>query len=307
MKALKVIRSGPLASIQDQGRFHVRHLGVTQGGGADWVALAWANWLLGNSSSAPVLEVTFGGLQLQALHPVTLALCGADLDAHLDQQALAPGQVFSMQRGQCLSFNQPRQGVRAYLAAPAGFCAPLLMGSCATVSREQLGGLAGDGQILSQDQLLMWSGEQPAQHRRLPDAARAAYTSEPQLDLILGAQVSQFSGVSLFQAFNQTWQVDRRADRMGVRLTGPKLQCSISNLVSEGIPLGAVQVPPDGQPIVLLNDRQTIGGYPRLGALTPYAVAQLAQLMPGSQLRLRPICLEQAQRQHRRLLNQWAD
>lgn len=307
MNAFKVIRSGPLAGIQDQGRFHVRHLGVTQGGALDWLAMARANWLLGNPASAAVLEVTFGGLQLQALQPVTLALCGADLDARVDQQALAPEQVFSMQRGQRLSFNQPRHGVRAYLAAPQGFCAPLLMGSCATVTREQLGGLTGDGQILSQDQLLSWSADQPVLRRSIPHNAYPIAASSPQLDVILGAQVAHFSGDSLFQLFNTKWQVDQRADRMGVRLTGPKLQCSISNLVSEGIPLGAIQVPPDGQPIVLLNDRQTIGGYPRIGALTPYAVAQLAQLMPGSALSLRPVSLEKAQHEHRRLIHQWAE
>ncbi|MFT8099543.1 allophanate hydrolase subunit 2 family protein, partial [Salmonella enterica subsp. enterica serovar Infantis] len=86
---------------------------------------------------------------------------------------------------------------------------------------------------------------------------------------------------SLFDAFNSDWTVDQRADRMGVRLQGPTLRCARSAMISEGVPLGAIQVPADGQPIILLNDRQTIGGYPRLGALTPLAVAQLAQCMPG--------------------------
>ncbi|NIU62161.1 MAG: allophanate hydrolase, partial [Pseudomonas stutzeri] len=99
--------------------------------------------------------------------------------------------------------------------------------------------------------------------------------------------------------------VDQRADRMGVRLLGPTLRCARSAMISEGVPLGAIQVPADGQPIILLNDRQTIGGYPRLGALTPLAVAQLAQCMPGTVLRLKPVALERAQREQRRLLASW--
>ncbi|HAR05433.1 MAG TPA: allophanate hydrolase, partial [Pseudomonas sp.] len=125
------------------------------------------------------------------------------------------------------------------------------------------------------------------------------------LSVVMGAQIGDFTGQSLFDAFNSDWTVDQRADRMGVRLLGPTLRCARSAMISEGVPLGAIQVPADGQPIILLNDRQTIGGYPRLGALTPLAVAQLAQCMPGTVLRLKPVALERAQREQRRLLASW--
>ncbi len=111
--------------------------------------------------------------------------------------------------------------------------------------------------------------------------------------------------ISQFDAFNGDWQVDTRADRMGVRLLGPRLECRQQSMISEGIALGAVQVPPDGQPIVLLNDRQTIGGYPRLGALAPPALARLAQCLPGQRVRLLPTVQEAAHREHRRLLAAW--
>lgn len=101
------------------------------------------------------------------------------------------------------------------------------------------------------------------------------------LDVVMGAQMGAFSGQSTFDAFNSAWTLDTRADRMGIRLLGPALVYQGAPMISEGIPLGAIQVPPDGQPIVLLNDRQTIGGYPRLGALTPLALARLAQCLPG--------------------------
>lgn len=302
--SLLIERSGALASLQDGGRFGVRHLGVTQGGAADWVSQAWANWLLGNPLQAATVEITLGSLVLLAETDTCLALCGADLGATLDDQPLAPGRSFNIRRGQRLSFAQPRQGVRAYLAAPGGFAAPQLLSSCATVRREALGGLHGDGRPLAPDDRLSWNGTAP-QPRTLDATQTLSLASPDALAVVLGAQVGDFSGQSLFDAFNREWTVDQRADRMGIRLRGPVLRSSRQSMISEGVPLGAIQVPPDGQPIVLLNDRQTIGGYPRLGALTPLAVARLAQCLPGTSLRLKPVSLEHAQRQHRESLGRW--
>ena len=132
----------------------------------------------------------------------------------------------------------------------------------------------------------------------VPAALRPSFEGEALLDLVMGAQLGEFAGQSLFDAFNSAWELDSRADRMGIRLLGPALQYQGRPMISEGIPLGAVQVPPDGQPIVLLNDRQTIGGYPRLGALTPLALAQLAQCLPGAKVRLRPVVQDVAHREH---------
>ncbi|MUT69044.1 MULTISPECIES: 5-oxoprolinase subunit C family protein [Stutzerimonas] len=301
--SLVVEQAGALASIQDRGRFGVRHLGVTQGGAVDWLSCAWANWLLGNPLDAPVVEVTLGNFRLRAETDARLAIFGADLGATLDGQPIAPGHAFTISRGQQLTFSQPRHGARAYLAAPGGFQAPRVLGSCATVRREQMGGLADDGRALRAGDRLCWQGH-AAVSRELPAQAITALSGGV-LSVVPGAQIAAFSGTSLFAAFNGEWVVDQRADRMGVRLLGPTLHCRDTSMVSEGIPLGAIQVPADGQPIILLNDRQTIGGYPRLGALTPLAVAQLAQCLPGSVIRLRPVSLEAAQREQRALLNQW--
>ncbi|MCC6077090.1 biotin-dependent carboxyltransferase family protein [Pseudomonas sp. GCM10022188] len=302
--SLVIERHGLLATLQDAGRFGVRHLGVGQGGGADWISQRWANWLLGNAPDAAVIEITLGGFSLVAEQDVCLALCGADLDAHLDDTPLAPWRSFVIRKGQRLSLNQARLGLRAYLAAPGGFQAPAVMGSCATVVREGLGGLHRDGRPLAEGERLSWRGTSPAP-REVPAERIPALDSRAPLAVVLGAQIGDFAGQSLFDAFNSDWTVDNRADRMGVRLLGPRLECRSRDMVSEGIPLGAIQVPADGQPIVLLNDRQTIGGYPRLGALTPLAVARLAQCPPGSVLRLSPVGLEAAQRQQRQLLALW--
>jgi biotin-dependent carboxylase-like uncharacterized protein len=233
-----------------------------------------------------------------------LALAGADLDARVDDQPLAPWRSFALAKGQRLTLKQPKQGVRAYLAAPGGFEGEAVLGSCATVVREALGGTDGRGAALGKGQLLAFAGTQPAL-REVPEVLRPHYRQKPVLDLVMGAQIGDFSGMSLFDAFNRDWTLDSRGDRMGIRLLGPQLVYQGAPMISEGIALGAVQVPPDGQPIVLLNDRQTIGGYPRLGALTPLALAQLAQCMPGAAVRFRAVVQEEAWREQQACLNGW--
>jgi 5-oxoprolinase (ATP-hydrolysing) subunit C len=301
--SLRVVRAGPLALVVDNGRYGVRHLGVTQGGAADWFSFHWANWLLGNALDAAALEIVIGGgLELEAQADATLALMGADLDAQLDDRSLLPGASFEVRTGQRLVFRQPRNGLRAYLAVPGGFSVPEVLGSRSATPREQLGGQHGDGRTLMVGDSLEWHGRSSGR-RSLPfEPATSLSLSGNYLALVPGAQIGHFSGASLSRAFNLPWQVDDRADRMGVRLVGPPLVCRLGSMISEGIPLGAVQVPPDGQPIVLLNDRQTIGGYPRLGALTPLAVARLSQCLPGREVRLVATAREQALQVHRRCL-----
>ncbi|VVP79109.1 biotin-dependent carboxyltransferase family protein [Pseudomonas fluorescens] len=305
MSRLTIEASTALCLLQDAGRFGVRHLGVTQGGAADWRSMSWANWLLGNGLDAPVIEITLGGFTLVAEEDCVLALAGADLGAQVDGEALAPWRSFRLHKGQRLQFTRPLLGARAYLAAPGGFDAPKVLGSSATVAREELGGLDGMGHALGKGASLSYSGNSLVLLRELPSQCVPDFTGEPLLDLVLGAQIGEFSGQSLFDAFNSVRSLDSRADRMGIRLLGTALQYQGKPMISEGIPLGAVQVPPDGQPIVLLNDRQTIGGYPRLGALTPLALARLAQCLPGARVRLRPVVQDVAHREQIQYLRQF--
>ncbi|MGC3874993.1 biotin-dependent carboxyltransferase family protein [Halomonas sp. GXIMD04776] len=302
---LRVEQAGPLALLQDAGRFGMRRLGVTQGGPVDIHAWVWANHLLGNQWGAATLEITFGGLSLIAEGEAQLALAGANLEATLDDEPIEPWSRFTIQAGQRLRFGSPKNGLRAYLAVPGGFLAEPVLGSIAGVVREGLGGHDGQGGKLQKDDTLVFQ-EDYREGRDLPDAPSAGerpdYSRPARLALVPGAQITDFEGSSLFAAFNRPWQVDDRADRMGVRLTGPLLKCGISSMISEGIGLGAVQVPPDGQPIVLLNDRQTIGGYPRLGALTPLSCARLAQCLPGHEVYLKAQALSEAHQEYRRFL-----
>lgn len=308
MSHLVIEQSSPFCVLQDAGRFGVRHLGVTQGGAADWVSMGWANELLGNAPDAPVIEITLGGLSLRAHGDCLLALGGADLGAQVDGQPLKPWQSFLLRRDQCLTFTGQISGARAYLAAEEGFSAKPVLGSCSTVLRDCLGGLTGDGRALAVGDQLHCRPASPFQQQTLRTLGRGQIpdlsTDQP-LDVIVGAQMADFAGQSLYDAFNTAWTLDTRTDRMGVRLVGPRLEYLGPGMISEGIPLGGIQVPPDGQPIVLGNDRQTIGGYPRLGAVTPLGMARLAQCLPGDEVRLRAVTQEVARRGYLRVMGQW--
>ena len=299
---LRVIKPGSLSTLQDAGRVGVRHLGISQGGPADLQAWGWANWLVKNSWGSPAVEISLGGLTLIAEQTCHLALCGAEMQAQLDGQPQPNNQSFIMHKGQTLTLGMAKQGVRSYLAVAGGFIAEPVLGSVACVLRDQLGGHKGDGSKLAAGDKLRFStiASQPAPvTRQLAAQILPDYTQIPKLDLIPGAQLRFFDDHSLLQAFSQRWRVDPRSDRMGIRLQGPVLHCNIESLISEGLTLGAIQVPPNGQPIILLNDRQTIGGYPRLGTLTPLACARLAQCQPGQTLTLGICTASQAQAEYR--------
>ncbi|MFP4138419.1 MAG: biotin-dependent carboxyltransferase family protein [Halomonas sp.] len=298
----RVQRAGPLALLQDAGRFGVCRLGVTQGGPVDLHGWAWANRLAGNPWGTPALEVTFGGLTLVAERDLTMAVAGADLAATLEGSPLPLWQPVRIREGEALAFGTPRCGLRAYLAVTGGFQAEPVLGSVSCVVREGLGGFDGQGSKLADGDRLAVCADagQRLDNAEVPETQPPDYAAPANLALLPGAQVADFTGASLFAVFNRPWRVDDRADRMGVRLTGPRLSCRIGSLISEGIGLGAVQVPPDGQPIALLNDRQTIGGYPRLGALTPLSASRLAQCLPGQEVHLVATTLERGLEAQRR-------
>lgn len=300
MNSLRILNTLGLAQLQDGGRFGVRHLGVTQGGALDWVAMRWANWLLGNAALACVLEIPYGGLTLLCEADTRLAITGADLDARLDGVPVRNWTRFDARAGQQLRFGQPVQGMRAYLAVTGGFQVEPILGANATVTREGLGGLDGHGSGLRAGDRLPFLPSvltnETESDRQIPRSLHPRLSGRVTLDVVVGAQSRGFCGRSLFEAFNRPWRVDLRSDRMGARLLGPTLRYQGPGLISEGIPLGGIQVPPDGQPIVLLNDRQTIGGYPRLGALDPLSVARLAQCAPHQEVWLRAVGSDCARR-----------
>lgn len=295
-----VVQPGVLTLVQDLGRFGYQHLGVSPGGAADEKAFLWANRLLDNPAHCPALEISLGGLQLKVQVATRIAITGADLQGRLNGQPLTPWRTYQVFPGDRLHFGYAREGLRGYLAVAGGFGVKPVLGSAATVMREQLGGLDGQGGKLQAGDWLPCEPDltQPNRpwERRLRQAFIPDYRQSLTLRVIEGHQQALFGSADWRTLYGTPYRISPQSDRMGVRLKGEPLQPHTTGIASEGISFGAIQVPPDGQPIILLKDRQTIGGYPKLGTLLPLDAFALAQQQADTEVRFSPISLAEAQR-----------
>jgi biotin-dependent carboxylase-like uncharacterized protein len=285
--SLKVMQAGILSLLQDGGRRGQHRIGLTNGGPLDSEAFYYCNRLLGNPPDSTAIEISFGGLQLEAREGTFICVTGATMPLHINGNERPLWQVHPVQAGDTISLDFATHGCRSYLGVADGFTIAPSFGSTATVMREHIGGLHGD-KLRGGDQLPC-----PTVTRRklysLPVQQQPRYQNTITVRVIPGYQQHSFSRLQQRRFFSHTYTVSDRCDRMGYRLEGPAIKCDIEGILSEGICSGAIQVPADGQPIVLLNDRQTIGGYPKIGAALSLDTARLAQLRPGDTVHFTPI------------------
>jgi len=294
VSALVIEHPGLLSLLQDRGRFGQAALGLTTGGPMDPVAAALANRLLGNGEDDALVEVSFGGLQLRADGPAQVAVTGADLPLSLNDEPCPAWTVIDLASGDRLCLGYAKTGCRSYVAARGGIEVARPFGSAATVLREGIGGL--NGARLQRGDRLPLRGCGPVERRWLPPRHRPRYQHRATLRIVPGYQHRSFPRNEQERFFGSAYTVSDRSDRMGYRLEGPAMHCDLDGILSEGIAPGAVQLPPDGQPIVLLRDRQTIGGYPKIGSVLSLDCAALAQLRPGDTLTFTPISTRDARR-----------
>jgi len=296
VSGFSVRQPGLLSLLHDRGRYGAHKLGLTTGGPLDFVAFDWANRLLGNDANATCLEVSFGGLALQAELDTSFVITGASAPCRLNGKPLEQWRTTDIKAGDRLEIGFATSGTRVYLAVSGGFDIAPSFGSSSTVLREKIGGLNGD-KLQAGDHL-------PCAARRLPKALclpaaeRPDYASEVTLRVVPGYQQAAFNATQQWRFFNSEYRLTDRCDRMGFRLEGENVHSDIVGMLSEGICLGSIQIPADGQPIVLMNDRQTIGGYPKIGSVIALDTARLAQLSPGDNLRFEAISIEQAHNIH---------
>ncbi|GHG77010.1 allophanate hydrolase [Alishewanella longhuensis] len=310
MNALRIVSPGVLSLLQDFGRFGQGSLGLTQGGPMDGHSFRWANALVGNPLNSTVIEHSVGGLILLAQSPCTLAVTGAALALSHNGQPVPCWQALHLKPGDELALGIFSGGLRAYIAVTGGIQVPPQFGSSATVMREGIGGLvrkAADnprqhlaGQKLQANDLLPLATaavQVTAAGSSLPtELTKRSLPGQTALTLrvIEGYQASLFSACQRARFYLNPYQVSPQSDRMGYKLNGSAIHCSTRQLLSEGISYGAIQIPPDGQPIVLLNDRQTLGGYPKIGNVLSLDCWQLAQATPGTEVHFTPVSAEQA-------------
>ncbi|MEM0955188.1 MAG: biotin-dependent carboxyltransferase family protein [Pseudomonadota bacterium] len=292
MSGFRVLAPGMLSLIQDGGRFGRHDIGLTTGGPLDRLAMSWANRLLGNRAETSAIEASFGGLKLEVDIHTQICVTGGDQPLSINGEERAGWRSHCVNPGDQIEMGFARQFCRSYLAVSGGFDIEPSFGSTATVVREGVGGLRGEK--LARDDYLPAVENTDKLCLALPAAARPRYSRDVMLRVIPGYQHLHFPKLELQRLFSSEYRVTDRADRMGYRLEGPAIHCELDRLLSEGICMGAIQVPADGQPIVLLKDRQTIGGYPKVGSALSMDTAQLAQQMPGASARFRRISAHEA-------------
>lgn len=300
---LKIIKSGLQTTVQDLGRFGFQKYGVIASGAMDSFAHRIANLLTGNEENAASLEITLVGPVIQFEKDLFIALCGGDLSPKIDGEDVRMWRLLAVRKGSTLNFGQPRIGARCYLAVAGGIDVPEVMNSKSTYLRAEIGGFQGRS-LKAGDQILT-GPIAPELQNALSNSTKgdfdwqippARYFEEPVVRMIKGRQFDLFSKDSKERIFTDSFTVSSHSDRMGYRLEGPGLALkNKAELISEAVAFGSIQVPADGNPIVLLADRQTTGGYPKIGQVASVDLPLISQLKPGERLRFKEISLEDAQ------------
>lgn len=301
--AMKVLSPGALTTVQDLGRSGYQQFGMPCCGVMDQNAYKIANELLGNTGNEAVLEHTlFGGSYLFDSDTV-IALTGADMDPALNRLPIPMNRPVFVQAGSILTLGLAASGCRTYLAVLGGIDVPAVLGSRSTNLKCGIGGY--EGRALRQgDVLRTWAAPFSSEEflNRFPKKAayplpeRPAYPSAVTVRVIEGPQNHYFTENGLHTFYSEPYTLSEQSDRMGCRMNGPSIE-SIrgTDIVSDGIVFGSIQVTPDGQPIILMADRQTTGGYAKIATVCSFDLPALAQCRPGNTVRFRKIKIEEAQ------------
>ena len=306
-----VTRAGFLTSVQDLGRTGLRQFGVSTSGALDSFALRVANLLVENDEGAAGLEITLGGLQLRFEDERIVAWCGGEFDVQIGSRALPAGHVAHLQAGDELKFGLAQIGCRCWLAISGGIDVPVVLGSRSTDLRANFGGLEGRA-LRDGDQLSL------GEFRQSETAAAAGISSwtaphdwvspasrHPSLHFIRGVDWNRFNDVTIQRFTQHEFTVSPDSDRMGVRFDGSELKREDeTDLISEAVAPGTIQVPPSGKPILLLGDCQTIGGYPKIAHVITVDLGIAAQLRAGDGVRFFEVSLQDA---HRLLMERQRD
>lgn len=293
---LEVLRTGPLATVQDLGRVGHASRGVPPSGAMDPFALQTANLLVGNGRGAAAIEIALGGFAVRAIRDCIVALTGADLGAETGGESAPRWESFLFEEGREISFAGRRSGVWAYLAIAGGIAVPEVMGSRSTFTRGRFGGL--EGRALSPGDRLEPGAcpSLPPVGTRFPLAEIPSYLREARVRVVLGPDEDRFEEEALGVFLSSAYEVTARSDRMGYRLRGPALRHrGAADVLTDAVALGSVQVPSDGQPIVLGPDRPTTGGYAKIATVISADFPAVAQVPVGGTLSFRAVSVEEAQ------------
>ncbi len=310
MSGLFVVEPGPQTTVQDLGRPGYMRYGIPPSGPMDREAFLLANRLVGNSESAAALECTLRGPRLEVRIETVVAVTGAEMAFAVNGQPAPAWQAVRVRPGDLLSFGLVAAGCRAYLAAAGGIDVPPALGSRATYLRGRLGGV--EGRALQKGDLLPLGNPTVAldalEGRRVRPELIPSYPQEVECRVILGPQDDRFTPEGIEAFLTGPYQVTPQADRMGYRLKGPRIAHRRGHdIISDGIPLGGIQVPGEGQPIVLLVDRQSTGGYTKIATVITPDIGRVGQTKPGHLIRFRRVGLAEAHALLQAEAGRWQD
>jgi biotin-dependent carboxylase-like uncharacterized protein len=292
---IRILDPGPQTTVQDLGRFGQLRYGIPPSGPVDRFAFVLANRLVGNPDGAAALECTLVGPRFEVDASCALAVTGADMPVTVNGREAPGWTTLGLRPGDAVTLGPARGGVRSYVAFSGGLDCPLVMGSRSTYLRGQLGGL--DGRALRKDDRLRIVATEPPPRWRVARHVVPDYTGEPTVRVVLGPQADRFTREGIGALLGSAYAMLPQSDRMGARLSGERIAHSRGHdIISDGIALGSVQVPGDGQPIVLLVDRQSTGGYTKVATVCSFDVGRVGQVRPGQSLRFRAVTVHEAHR-----------
>lgn len=302
MGGILVKRSGPLTTVQDRGRIGYQDLGFSASGAMDQHALTLANLLLDNDPSAAVLEATLVGPTIVFEEDNCFVLTGADFKGTLNKEPLLVGKVYAAKAGDVLAFATgfPKEGARAYIGFAGGLDLPLLMGSRSTHLKGKMGGLEGRA-LKAGDRIgfLAPKAILPNIDKRYVKENFHDFYGGDRVNIfvVLGPQEDAFTKAGLSTFLSDFYTVTPFADRMGIRMEGKVIEHKEkADIISDGIAFGAVQVPKEGKPIVLMSDRQSMGGYTKIANVISVDLPKMAQRTVGDKVHFLPITVEKAQK-----------
>ncbi|MDA1274693.1 MAG: biotin-dependent carboxyltransferase family protein [Verrucomicrobia bacterium] len=270
-------------SIQDTGRHGWRKFGVPVSGSMDDHAADWANRLLGNGPEAPVLELLLQGAKLEMLEDAWIAVTGADANCNV-----ATWRAVRATKGDVIQFSRSVSGVWTYIAVEGGFECARFLGSASMFARGKLGFPCATGSILERTHGERFKLQSGVAGRFTPMNERRNYDSPLTLKMWRGPQWDLFTENDRGAFFSQQWTVSPDSDRVGYRLSGTPLTADSTQIISEPVRVGSVQIPEGGSPIVIMRDGPPVGGYPKLGIIDPTDISWLAQCRPGRTLKFQP-------------------
>ncbi|MFC5591966.1 biotin-dependent carboxyltransferase family protein [Sporosarcina soli] len=308
---VKILHPGLLTTVQDLGRFGSQQFGVIVSGAMDPYSLRIANLLVGNDQGEGALEITLMGPSMQFQQDQLIAITGGNLQATINGERVPLWRPIVVKKGSVLQFKNAVQGCRAYIAFAGGIDVPEVMGSKSTYMRAGIGGYKGRalqkgdvfscGKMGEQSRSLNREWEDLREHLTWTVNYNALVNLEQTqtIHVLKGTEFDRFDRASQLALFEGTYTLTSSSDRMGSRLEGPVLSLSETfELLSEGVTYGTIQIPPNGQPIILMADRQTTGGYPKIGQVMTADLPSLAQLRPGAKIRFKEASLEQAENEY---------